>query len=61
LGQSARIFGLAFPAAYFQQISIGVFTKGRDFNSLLVNFAALAGFIAVYLVASIALLNKQEP
>jgi ribosome-dependent ATPase len=61
LGQSARIFGLAFPAAYFQQISIGVFTKARDFNSLLVNFAALTGFIAVYLVASIALLNKQEP
>ncbi|MGA8640564.1 ribosome-associated ATPase/putative transporter RbbA [Candidatus Binatus sp.] len=60
LGYSGRIFGRAFPATYFQQISLGAFTKGRDFSSLSPNFAALACFIVVYLVVSMALLNKQE-
>jgi len=58
--QSGRLFGRAFPATYFQQISLGAFTKGRDFASLFPNFAALAAFIAIYLVVSMALLNKQE-
>jgi len=61
LGLSGRLFGRAFPATYFQQISLGAFTKGRDFGSLFPNFAALVGFIALYLVVSMALLNKQEP
>ena len=60
LGYSGRIFGLAFPATYFEQISLGAFTKGRDFSSLFPNFAALACFIGVYLIASMSLLNKQE-
>ena len=60
LGYSGRIFGLAFPATYFEQISLGAFTKGRDFSSLSPNFVALACFIGVYLVVSMSLLNKQE-
>ncbi|HTT75371.1 MAG TPA: ribosome-associated ATPase/putative transporter RbbA [Candidatus Binataceae bacterium] len=60
LGKSARIFGMAFPAAYFQRISIGAFTKGSDLNSLILSFIALIGFIAIYLIASLMLLNKQE-
>ena len=60
LGLSGRMFGLAFPCAYFQQISLGAFTKGRDFVSLFPNFAALVCFIAVYLLVSMLLLKKQE-
>jgi len=60
LGLSGRLFGRAFPATYFQQISLGAFTKGRDLASLSPNFAALACFIAVYLIVSMALLKKQE-
>ena len=61
LGLSGRLFGRAFPATYFQQISLGAFTKGRDFSSLLTDFAALGCFIAIYLIVSMALLKKQEP
>ncbi len=61
LGVSGRIFGLAFPATYFQQISLGAFTKGRDLSSLAPNFAVLACFIGVYLAVSMVLLPKQEP
>ena len=60
LGEAGRIFGRGFPATYFQQISLGVFTKGRDFNSLVPSFAALVSFIAIYVVVSIMLLPKQE-
>ena len=60
LGEAGRVFGLAFPSVYFQQISLGAFTKGRDFSSVAPNFAVLACFIAVYLVVSMAMLNKQE-
>ena len=60
LGLSGRLFGRAFPATYFQQISLGAFTKGRDLASLSPNFAALACFIGVYLIMSMALLKKQE-
>ena len=61
LGQSGRIFGLSFPPAYFEQISLGAFTKGRDFSSLVGNCEALVVFIVVYLAVSAMLLNKQEP
>jgi ribosome-dependent ATPase len=61
LGPSGRMFGLAFPCAYFQQISLGAFTKGRDFLSLFPNFGALVCFIALYLLVSMRLLKKQEP
>jgi ribosome-dependent ATPase len=60
LGRSGRLFGHAFPSAFFQQISLGAFTKARDLPSLLPDLAALVGFIAVYLAISIALLDKQE-
>lgn len=61
LGQSGRLFGRAFPSASFQQISLGAFTKARDLPSLVPDLAMLGCFIAVYLVVSIALLQKQEP
>ncbi len=60
LGRFGRLFGHAFPSAFFQQISLGAFTKARDLPSLLPDLAALVCFIAVYLAVSIALLDKQE-
>jgi ribosome-dependent ATPase len=61
LGRFGRLFGRAFPSAYFQQISLGAFTKARDLESLIPDLAWLACFIAFYLVVSVALLQKQEP
>ncbi len=61
LGRSGRLFGRAFPSASFQQISLGAFTKARDLPSLMPDLGVLGCFIAVYLVLSIALLQKQEP
>jgi ribosome-dependent ATPase len=52
--------GVAFPSSYFQRISLGTFTKALSFGSLVVDFAALAGFVVVFLLASVILLDKQE-
>tara|TARA_R110002074_G_scaffold105279_1_gene227443 strand:+ start:6148 stop:8925 length:2778 start_codon:yes stop_codon:yes gene_type:complete len=60
LSTGGRILGLAFPAAWFQPISIGVFTKGLGFTDLWPNLLVLAlFFIAFTLLAAIAL-RKQE-
>ena len=34
LSESGRLFGLAFPCSWFQDISIGAFTKGLDLTVL---------------------------
>ncbi|MEZ5829653.1 MAG: ribosome-associated ATPase/putative transporter RbbA [Dongiaceae bacterium] len=60
LDHAGRLFGLSFPAAYFQQISIGAFTKGLDWTILWPNHLALVGFAAIYVLAAILLLKKQE-
>lgn len=60
LSGGARLFGLGFPAAWYQQISIGTFTKGLGFAELWVNHLALAVFAVLFVAASILLLNKQE-
>jgi ribosome-dependent ATPase len=60
LDEAGRLFGLAFPGAYFQQISIGAFTKGLHWIDLWHNHLALAGFAIAYLLISILLLRKQE-
>ena len=52
--------GVAFPSSYFQRISLGTFTKALGFESLVVDFAVLAGFVVVFLLASVLLLDKQE-
>ncbi|MGA9725007.1 MAG: ribosome-associated ATPase/putative transporter RbbA [Candidatus Binatus sp.] len=57
---TARWVGLAFPSSYFQHISLGTFSKGLEFRSLVPDFAGLAGFIAIFLLASLMLLDKQE-
>jgi ribosome-dependent ATPase len=56
-----RVIGLMFPAAWFQPISVGTFTKGLGFADLWVNALVLGAFALAYLVAAQFTLQKQEP
>ncbi len=60
LSGGARWLGLAFPAAWFQQISVGAFTKGLGFVELWRNHAALAAFALLFMAAAVIALKKQE-
>lgn len=60
LSGGARWLGLAFPAAWFQQISVGAFTKGLGFAELWRNHAALASFAVLFMAAAVLALKKQE-
>lgn len=55
-----RVAGLAFPSAWYQQISVGTFTKGLGFAELWHNFAALIVFGIAFIGLSVAVLKKQE-
>jgi len=52
--------GQFFPASYFLIISRGTFTKALGFADLIPQFLALAAFIPVLTLVSVALLRKQE-
>ena len=52
--------GLAYPAAWFQQISLGSFTKALHFSQLWHNHLALVVFIIVFTWLSYLGLKKQE-
>lgn len=54
------VIGKFFPATYFINISRGLFTKALEFQDLYVDFLALAAFIPVLTLLSVALLSKQE-
>jgi len=56
----AAIVGLLFPTTYFIKISIGTFTKALTFVDLVPDYLALAAFIPVLTLLSLALLKKQE-
>lgn len=60
LSGGGRLIGLAFPSAWYQQISVGTFTKGLGFPELWHNHAALTGFAAVFISVSVLALSKQE-
>ncbi|HWA49698.1 MAG TPA: ribosome-associated ATPase/putative transporter RbbA [Dongiaceae bacterium] len=60
LDDAGRLFGLAFPSAWFQQVSLGVFVKGLDWPDLWPNHLVLVGFALLYLALAILLLRKQE-
>jgi ribosome-dependent ATPase len=60
LDEAGRLFGLSFPAAYFQQISLGTFTKGLHWAGLWHNHLILAAFAFIYVLLAILLLRKQE-
>ena len=55
-----RVIGLMFPAAWFQPISVGTFTKGLGFSDLWFNAVVLALFALGFLVAAHIFLQKQE-
>ena len=55
-----RIIGLMFPAAWFQPISVGTFTKGLTYSDLGFNAFVLALFALGYFTAAHMFLRKQE-
>ena len=52
--------GQFFPSTYFLIISRGAYTKALGVADLLPQFLALAAFIPVFTLISVALLRKQE-
>ena len=60
LSGGARILGLTFPSAWYQPISVGVFTKALGMAELWRNVAAITVIAMVFLTLSLLLLRKQE-
>jgi len=60
LSGAGRAIGLGFPSSWFQQISIGAFTKGLGFAELWPNYLALAAFTVLFIGAAALILRKQE-
>jgi ribosome-dependent ATPase len=60
LAPAAKTIGLGFPSTFFQQISVGTFTKALDIRELATDLLILAAFVAVYSLLSRWLLRKQE-
>jgi len=55
-----RVMGLMFPAAWYQPISVGTFTKGLGYSDLWFNALIIAVFAVSYFVAAHISLRKQE-
>ena len=60
LSGGGRLFGLGFPSAWYQPISVGAFTKALGFDDLWPNLVVLAVFFVLYIVAAELVLSKQE-
>ncbi|WP_169569936.1 ribosome-associated ATPase/putative transporter RbbA [Sneathiella limimaris] len=60
LGGTAQLMGKFFPAPYFQQISVGGFTKALQFEDLMSNHLALIAFAIGLFGLAALLLKKQE-
>lgn len=60
LSGGARLIGLGFPSAWYQQISVGTFTKALGFAELWQNHLALAIFAFLFIATSVLTLHKQE-
>jgi ribosome-dependent ATPase len=54
------IIGYFFPMTYFLRITVGTFTKGLGFQDLTGDLIALAAFVPVLTLLSIAFLSRQE-
>ncbi|MCX5478190.1 ribosome-associated ATPase/putative transporter RbbA [Kaistia geumhonensis] len=59
LSGSGRLIGLAFPAAWYQPVSVGVFAKGLGLAELWPNILILIAFGLVFIGASVVALRKQ--
>jgi ribosome-dependent ATPase len=55
-----RVIGYAFPAGWFQVISLGTFAKGLDAADLLPEYLMLAAFGILFLTVACFMLPKQE-
>jgi ribosome-dependent ATPase len=60
LSPIAKMIGLGFPSTFFQQISVGTFTKALGIRDLSMDLLILAAFVVAYAVFSRRLLRKQE-
>lgn len=60
LSESGRLAGLVFPCGWFQEISIGAFTKGLGFDHLAPNLLVLLAFGLGYQLCALIALRKQE-
>ena len=60
LSGAGRAIGLGFPSSWFQQISVGAFTKGLGFSELWRDHLALVIFTLLYIAAAALILQKQE-
>ena len=60
LSPGTRFVGYAFPSSWFQQVSVGTFTKGLGLAELWPDMLALAAFFVLFLLAAMAALAKQE-
>jgi ribosome-dependent ATPase len=60
LSGAGRAIGIGFPSSWFQQISVGTFTKGLGFPELWFNHLALAIFTVLYIAVAALILRKQE-
>ena len=59
LSGGARLMGLAFPAAWYQPISVGVFAKGLGFADLWPNMTVLGLFALGFIAAAVVALRKR--
>jgi ribosome-dependent ATPase len=60
LSGGARWIGLGFPSGWFNQISLGTFTKGLDFADLWFDLVMLCIFALGFVAAAAVILRKQE-
>jgi len=60
LSGAGRAIGMGFPSSWFQQISVGTFTKGLGFPELWSNHVALVIFTLLYIAVAALILRKQE-
>ncbi|GGF66957.1 multidrug ABC transporter ATP-binding protein [Azorhizobium oxalatiphilum] len=60
LSGGGRILGMSLPPAWYQPVSVGVFTKGLGFDALWPNLVMLAVFFLLFLVLAQFALRKQE-
>jgi ribosome-dependent ATPase len=57
---AGRFIGMGFPSLWFQNVSLGAFTKGRDFAAFYPEYLILLAFALGYLALASKLLRKQE-
>jgi ribosome-dependent ATPase len=57
---AGRFIGMGFPSLWFQNVSLGAFTKARDFDAFYPEYLILTAFAVGYLACASLLLRKQE-